>query len=335
MGTVQEFRSQVWNTPSNNSWTSVQGSSAWPVNNNQTVPIKPSQKTKTINPPSTSNPQPTTVVPNSGSTTLWSNSWEPVAAVVPVINHKKKGVVSNNLPSNPVPQQVVNISKTIPLSQQNAALLNQARMELLEAYNNSSSSDDEIDDPLNPGQKRKKTPEEKQMIEEELSKQNLYKTELCRSFCETGSCRYGHKCQFAHGEHEVRPVMRHPKYKTEICKTYSNTGNCPYGNRCRFIHPGMNWNSNWPDDMGMVQDLISAVDQMNISSSYQQMAFQMQQNNVIPIQIQPQPVPIVATTPTKKAFIDLKEKETDVKNLVEDETEAKPRLAFFQNLTVL
>jgi butyrate response factor 1 len=71
---------------------------------------------------------------------------------------------------------------------------------------------------------------------EEEQKQNLYKTELCRSFCETGTCRYGHKCQFAHGGHELRPVARHPKYKTEICKTFTSTGNCPYGNRCRFIH---------------------------------------------------------------------------------------------------
>ncbi len=41
-------------------------------------------------------------------------------------------------------------------------------------------------------------------------------TELCRSFEETGSCRYGAKCQFAHGREELRPVQRHPKYKTEV-----------------------------------------------------------------------------------------------------------------------
>jgi len=74
------------------------------------------------------------------------------------------------------------------------------------------------------------------IVEDELSRQNLYKTELCRSFQETGLCRYGHKCQFAHGQHELRPVLRHPKYKTEICKTFTNTGACTYGNRCRFIH---------------------------------------------------------------------------------------------------
>jgi len=52
-------------------------------------------------------------------------------------------------------------------------------------------------------------------IEAELTKQNLYKTEFCQSWMETGICRYGNKCQFAHGKEELRPVIRHPKYKTE------------------------------------------------------------------------------------------------------------------------
>ena len=49
-------------------------------------------------------------------------------------------------------------------------------------------------------------------------KLGLYKTELCRSWEEKGTCRYGAKCQFAHGEEELRTVQRHPKYKTEICR---------------------------------------------------------------------------------------------------------------------
>ncbi|GIL99267.1 hypothetical protein Vretimale_4428, partial [Volvox reticuliferus] len=64
----------------------------------------------------------------------------------------------------------------------------------------------------------------------------LYKTEMCRSWSETGSCRYGSKCQFAHGPEELRPVVRHPKYKTENCRTFAATGACQYGSRCRFIH---------------------------------------------------------------------------------------------------
>lgn len=47
-----------------------------------------------------------------------------------------------------------------------------------------------------------------------------YKTELCRPFTETGKCKYGDKCQFSHGEKELRILMRHPKYKTEYCRTF-------------------------------------------------------------------------------------------------------------------
>ena len=63
-----------------------------------------------------------------------------------------------------------------------------------------------------------------------------YKTELCRPFEENGSCKYAEKCQFAHGKHELRNLVRHPKYKTDLCKTYHTTGLCPYGPRCHFIH---------------------------------------------------------------------------------------------------
>lgn len=63
-----------------------------------------------------------------------------------------------------------------------------------------------------------------------------YKTELCRPFEENGKCKYGDKCQFAHGALELRIVARHPKYKTELCRTYHTSGLCPYGMRCNFIH---------------------------------------------------------------------------------------------------
>jgi hypothetical protein len=53
-----------------------------------------------------------------------------------------------------------------------------------------------------------------------------YKTELCRSYHETGLCKYGEKCQFAHGYHEIRSLNRHPKYKTILCRTYHCTGYC-------------------------------------------------------------------------------------------------------------
>lgn len=63
-----------------------------------------------------------------------------------------------------------------------------------------------------------------------------YKTELCRQFIENGECKYGDKCQFAHGIPDLKDVNRHPKYKTDYCKTFHSKGFCPYGPRCHFIH---------------------------------------------------------------------------------------------------
>ena len=63
-----------------------------------------------------------------------------------------------------------------------------------------------------------------------------YKTELCRPYEENGTCKYGDKCQFAHGIHELRSLNRHPKYKTELCRTFHTIGFCPYGPRCHFVH---------------------------------------------------------------------------------------------------
>ncbi|ELK32543.1 Zinc finger protein 36, C3H1 type-like 1 [Myotis davidii] len=57
-----------------------------------------------------------------------------------------------------------------------------------------------------------------------------------RPFEENGACKYGDKCQFAHGIHELRSLTRHPKYKTELCRTFHTIGFCPYGPRCHFIH---------------------------------------------------------------------------------------------------
>ena len=65
-----------------------------------------------------------------------------------------------------------------------------------------------------------------------------YKTELCRAYEERGLCRYGDRCQFAHGVDELRSLQRHPKYKTELCRTYHTSGFCPYGARCHFVHNG-------------------------------------------------------------------------------------------------
>ncbi len=79
-------------------------------------------------------------------------------------------------------------------------------------------------------------PRTKSVDENKPSSTPRYKTELCRPFQDYGFCRYGDKCQFAHGEEDLKVLPRHPKYKTDLCRTYHTRGFCPYGSRCHFIH---------------------------------------------------------------------------------------------------
>ncbi|KAK6464962.1 hypothetical protein DFJ63DRAFT_310064 [Scheffersomyces coipomensis] len=64
----------------------------------------------------------------------------------------------------------------------------------------------------------------------------LYKTELCASFMKMGICPYGNKCQFAHGENELKNVDRPPKWRSKACANWTKFGSCRYGNRCCFKH---------------------------------------------------------------------------------------------------
>ncbi|KAH3665397.1 hypothetical protein OGAPHI_003581 [Ogataea philodendri] len=64
----------------------------------------------------------------------------------------------------------------------------------------------------------------------------LYKTEMCTQFKERGTCPYGSKCQFAHGEDELKVVKRSDNWKTKLCANWSKSGTCRYGKRCCFKH---------------------------------------------------------------------------------------------------
>lgn len=73
-----------------------------------------------------------------------------------------------------------------------------------------------------------------------------YKTEMCKNWIEIGSCRYGTKCQFAHGKYEVASQSFPPtfaigaggsnKYKSQDCVSFTECLVCPYGSRCLFRH---------------------------------------------------------------------------------------------------
>lgn len=64
-----------------------------------------------------------------------------------------------------------------------------------------------------------------------------YKTELCKNFEMRGFCKWGSKCCFAHGAHELRKKKHlNNQYKSKICKHYHRHGYCPYGLRCQYFH---------------------------------------------------------------------------------------------------
>jgi len=64
-----------------------------------------------------------------------------------------------------------------------------------------------------------------------------YKTEFCKNWELNKVCKFGDKCCFAHGKHELKnKTVIHNKYKTKPCKQYHQTGYCPYGQRCQYLH---------------------------------------------------------------------------------------------------
>ena len=67
-----------------------------------------------------------------------------------------------------------------------------------------------------------------------------YKTQLCANFQRDGACRYGRRCQFAHGAHELRersqllaPIVPEDQ---KICQPFAATGFCRFGDKCKFPH---------------------------------------------------------------------------------------------------
>ena len=76
----------------------------------------------------------------------------------------------------------------------------------------------------------------KTIMEEEKKKDPKYKTELCKTYTETGECPYGRKCRFAHGKEELFSKDIGNNYKKIECKSFSELGFCTYGSRCSFKH---------------------------------------------------------------------------------------------------
>lgn len=73
-------------------------------------------------------------------------------------------------------------------------------------------------------------------VKKPVKNSHLYKTELCSQWLAKGSCPYNHRCRFAHGPKELRPVTRDANYRSKPCRKFKSQGWCPYGARCTFIH---------------------------------------------------------------------------------------------------
>jgi len=63
------------------------------------------------------------------------------------------------------------------------------------------------------------------------------KTEMCKNWEMHGTCRWGNKCSYAHGEHELMKKTHMPKnFMTRSCDTFHKDGVCTFGKRCQFMH---------------------------------------------------------------------------------------------------
>jgi len=73
-----------------------------------------------------------------------------------------------------------------------------------------------------------------------------YKTELCKNWIENNHCRYGKKCQFAHGKEELATYKAaantEEKMRTKNCRTFYKEKQCSYGGRCMFRHEHRHFN---------------------------------------------------------------------------------------------
>lgn len=72
------------------------------------------------------------------------------------------------------------------------------------------------------------------------------KTELCRHFGSAKGCPFGDKCNYAHGEHELKytklmdleraGLVDIEIFRTHPCPTWVATGACPFDQRCAGLH---------------------------------------------------------------------------------------------------
>ncbi|KAK4377181.1 hypothetical protein RND71_003477 [Anisodus tanguticus] len=69
------------------------------------------------------------------------------------------------------------------------------------------------------------------------SDNSFHKSETCRWWEDSGTCRFGSKCRFVHGKEDLRPTAFANRNQSEalLSRSYSS-GSCSYGPRGRSVH---------------------------------------------------------------------------------------------------
>lgn len=139
---------------------------------------------------------------------------------------------SNVLPALTEENLLFNTNPTIPPPQ----AAPQAAPQQIQYYNYQPTFSDHSNEEIFNFEQQKPIPPTSPKLKQQNVNTQLYKTELCASFMKMGLCPYGNKCQFAHGENELKLVERPPQWRSKPCANWSKFGSCRYGNRCCFKH---------------------------------------------------------------------------------------------------
>lgn len=60
--------------------------------------------------------------------------------------------------------------------------------------------------------------------------------EVCRTYRNTGRCRFGDKCKYTHSDGEIIPAPPRVIKPRGVCFNFRDEGSCKFGDRCRFFH---------------------------------------------------------------------------------------------------
>ena len=87
-------------------------------------------------------------------------------------------------------------------------------------------------------------PMDESMLMKNIAIDRKYKRDICKNWRDTGVCRFGDACNYAHGLEEMQAVDRltedklkaHDIFKTQNCRAFWKGRFCQYGKRCQFRH---------------------------------------------------------------------------------------------------